>query len=193
MSNLCTIPGYMRTIAHWISANLMGLHFGECSEVQADVDDSSPESDSSAKRDSDIADLSADSSMDDIDQLGELGELLYPDSPDDPTLPDFLLPTSQVLSLPVSSFQPTSPSTPPPDDADESMPTRAWTGDDREDLHKLGNMVSSFLEVPQFAGETNSKVFGTHVIVPLMDASGPRPGSIKVLKQLMEGIMIRHR
>ena len=84
----------------------MGLHFGEGSEVQADPD-SSMESESSVKRDPDLADPSADTS---IDGLEELGELLYPDSPMDTTLPDFLPSTPQTEHEPTPSSQPTLPS-----------------------------------------------------------------------------------
>ena len=69
--------------------------------------------------------------------------------------------------------------------------TRVWTKEDREDLNKLGTMISMFLEVPQFA--SGAKVFSSLVIAPLMDTAGPRPGAVQVLTQVMESTMIRHR
>ena len=68
---------------------------------------------------------------------------------------------------------------------------RVWTKHDREDLGKLGKMISHFIAVPQFMA--NPKLVATHVIEPLLDPAGPRPGSIQVLNQVMEAIMIRHR
>ena len=70
-------------------------------------------------------------------------------------------------------------------------PSRRWTKTDRMDLTKLGNMISSFLEEPRFAAD--AKLFQTHVITPLLDQSGPRFGSVQVVKQVMQSVMIRHR
>ncbi|KAI0705927.1 SNF2 family N-terminal domain-containing protein [Cytidiella melzeri] len=68
---------------------------------------------------------------------------------------------------------------------------RQWSRTSREDLTKLGNMLSHFLQVPQFAA--NSSLFASHVIAPLMDPSGPLAGSVRVLRQVMESVMVRHR
>lgn len=68
---------------------------------------------------------------------------------------------------------------------------RVWTKYDREDLAKLDNMITHFIAVPHFIA--NPKLLSTHLRDPLMDKNGPRPGSIQVLTQLMEMIMIRHR
>lgn len=68
---------------------------------------------------------------------------------------------------------------------------RIWTKDDRTDLKKLGNMISQFIAVPQF--NADSKLITTHVVDPLLDPSGPSPGAIQVLNQVMEMVMIRHR
>ncbi|KAG6864745.1 hypothetical protein C0991_007420 [Blastosporella zonata] len=70
-------------------------------------------------------------------------------------------------------------------------PPRVWTKHDREDLGKLGKMISHFIAVPQFTA--SPKLVTTHVIEPLLDPQGPRPGAIQVLNQVMEMIMIRHR
>ncbi|KAG5644225.1 hypothetical protein DXG03_008820 [Asterophora parasitica] len=73
----------------------------------------------------------------------------------------------------------------------DSQSSRVWTKYDREDLGKLGKMISHFLAVPQFIA--SPKLVSTHVIQPLIDPGGPRPGAIQVLNQVMEMIMIRHR
>ncbi|GBE90165.1 hypothetical protein SCP_1900140 [Sparassis crispa] len=79
-------------------------------------------------------------------------------------------------------------------DTDESdVLARKWTKDDREDLNKLANMVIHFLGVPMFSQAAGTRPFNTHVIQPLMESSGPRPGAICVLTQVMSMIMIRHR
>lgn len=72
-----------------------------------------------------------------------------------------------------------------------SLSRRRWTKTDRMDLTRLGSMISSFLEEPRFAAD--SKLFQTHVIAPLMDSSGPRFGSVQVVMQVMQSVMIRHR
>jgi len=68
---------------------------------------------------------------------------------------------------------------------------RLWTKYDREDLHKLGNMIGHFIAVPQFSAD--QKLITTHVVDPLLDRNGPRFGATKVLSQVMEMVMIRHR
>lgn len=69
--------------------------------------------------------------------------------------------------------------------------TRIWNKYDRDDLNKLSNMISHFISVPQF--KADPKLITTHVIEPLLDPQGPRPGAIQVLDQLMQMVMIRHR
>ncbi|KAG6849539.1 hypothetical protein H0H93_007627 [Arthromyces matolae] len=73
---------------------------------------------------------------------------------------------------------------------DNALP-RIWTKHDREDLGKLGKMVSHFIAVPQFSA--SPRLMTTHVIDPLLDSNGPQPGAIQVLNQIMQSIMIRHR
>ncbi|KAH9484424.1 putative ATP-dependent helicase C23E6.02 [Psilocybe cubensis] len=69
--------------------------------------------------------------------------------------------------------------------------SRVWNRYDREDLNKLSNMITYFIAVPQF--NADKKLIPTHVIEPLLDPHGPRPGAIQVLNQVMEMVMIRHR
>lgn len=75
-----------------------------------------------------------------------------------------------------------------------SVPMRArrWTSKlDGEDLRKLGNMMCNFLGVPQYVADP--RAFSTLVKAPLLEPSGPAPGAIKVLEQVMSGYMFRHR
>jgi len=89
-----------------------------------------------------------------------------------------------VTSPPSSSDTSRSPSA-------EMPALRVWNKHDREDLRKLGNMVTHFISLPQFGAD--SKLMNTHVTEPLLDPRGPRPGAISVLNQVMEMVMIRHR
>ncbi|KAI0819002.1 SNF2 family N-terminal domain-containing protein [Irpex lacteus] len=79
-----------------------------------------------------------------------------------------------------------------PDESTEPSEKRQrWTKQDRHDLKKLGNMLVYFLEGPRFASEPS--LFTSHVIDPLMYRTGALPGSVRVLRQVMESVMIRHR
>ena len=159
----------------------MGLHFGQGTGVKGS---SAPEDlvdDSEQSNNMDVDYASGDVSSHSSDSIYELGDLQYPEESR-----NSLLENTPNLSSPLNSGKYwTDPPPSPP------IGARPWTRYDREDLHKLGNMLSSFLEIPRFASD--SKVFTNSVIAPLMDPSGPRPGSIEVLKQIMEGTMIRHR
>ena len=71
-----------------------------------------------------------------------------------------------------------------------SMPC-TWSRIDREDLRKLGSMLSDFLGVLPFAAEPDS--FSRLVVNGLMGEHGPLPGSTRVLEQVMSANMVRHR
>lgn len=85
------------------------------------------------------------------------------------------------------SSQTTAAGTPPP----TTPIKRIWNKYDREDLNKLGNMITHFIAVPQFSAD--SSLIATHVTEALLDPSGPRRGAIEVLNQVMHSVMIRHR
>lgn len=68
---------------------------------------------------------------------------------------------------------------------------RRWTRYDGEDLRKFSNMISYFLGVPQYAADP--RTFYNIVKAPLLEPSGPAPGSIQVLEQVMQSYMYRHR
>ncbi|KAG2131300.1 uncharacterized protein EDB93DRAFT_1178490 [Suillus bovinus] len=76
-------------------------------------------------------------------------------------------------------------------DGDAENTVRVWGTYDYVNLRKLGAMISDFLAVPQF--HSDLKLFGSHVSAPLCDRRGPRVGAVKVLSQVMEMVMVRHR
>lgn len=76
-------------------------------------------------------------------------------------------------------------------DGDSEKAVRIWGAFDRANLRKLGTMISDFLAVPQF--HFDPKLFATEVSLRLCDRRGPRVGAIKVLIQIMEMVMVRHR
>ena len=73
----------------------------------------------------------------------------------------------------------------------EMLPSRIWTKYDREDLRRLGTMMITFLQIPRFTAEI--RLFSSHVVQSLFNTSGPQPGAIQVLTQVMNSIMIRHQ
>ena len=73
----------------------------------------------------------------------------------------------------------------------EVLVPRTWTRYDREDLRRLGTMMITFLQIPRFAADP--RLFGNLVVPPLFGPSGPQPGAIQVLTQVMNNIMIRHQ
>jgi hypothetical protein len=79
------------------------------------------------------------------------------------------------------------------DEEDEDRPVvaRQWNDYDREDLRKLASMMIHFLGVPSFTAQP--KLFDTQVMAPLLDVSGPLPGAIQILVQVMNMQMVRHR
>jgi hypothetical protein len=68
---------------------------------------------------------------------------------------------------------------------------RRWTAADVEDLRKLGGMLGRILQVPIFSD--HSKAFENLVRAPLRTPGGPQPGSIRILEQVMQMAMVRHR
>ena len=72
-----------------------------------------------------------------------------------------------------------------------SKKPRIWNKYDREDLNKFGNMIAHFIALPQFIAD--SKLMSNSVVEPLLASTGPQPGAVQVLNQLMETVMIRHR
>jgi hypothetical protein len=98
-----------------------------------------------------------------------------------------------VIAPPSPSASDTNPSIPSSnvDDAESHTEmARRWTTNDREDLRKLGIMMTHFLKVPHFSA--NPKLLN-QIVSPLLDAQGPRPGAIQILNQVMSMIMIRHQ
>lgn len=77
-----------------------------------------------------------------------------------------------------------------PSDGKDDLP-RVWTRVDRDDLTKLGEMITKFIGVPQFVSEPH--VFLKMVAAPLLDKRGPRFGATQVVSQVMSQVMFRHQ
>ncbi|PSS35604.1 hypothetical protein PHLCEN_2v1427 [Hermanssonia centrifuga] len=201
-TNLMTFIKSMSIERKWIvtgtpTTNLMGLRFGEGTELQYPEEEKLIDEERSAlqvfeQQPPSMRSLEPESPSEDVkpqlDPLDIFGGLQYPE--DDvieevqehaPVSTDF-----SSLSQRTSNFE-------AHDNGDSPQPqrTRVWTRADRDDLHRLDKMISSFLEIPQFSSDP--KLFSLNVTAPLMDASGPRMGSIQVLAQVMESVMVRHR
>ena len=116
----------------------------------------------------------------------EDGEAMDIDIDDDEYLTNHAYDTPRKISSsdPSESSRSRSGSLPP------SM-TRIWNKYDREDLHKLGNMITHFVAVPHFSADV--KLMYNKVTAPLLDSNGPRSGAIQVLTQVMQMVMVRHR
>jgi len=106
-------------------------------------------------------------------------ELQYPE---DQSEEEDLLPAWEDLN-------PGTPSSDRPNS--EGLAPRTWTRYDREDLRRLGTMMITFLQIPMFAAENG--LFSNLVVRSLFGSSGPQPGAIQVLTQVMNSIMIRHQ
>lgn len=66
-----------------------------------------------------------------------------------------------------------------------------WSRVDQPNLDKLAQIIA-FIAGPQSL-YSESVYVKTHLIQPLLQGTGPTPGSIQVLVQVMGRFMIRHR
>ncbi|GJJ12357.1 hypothetical protein Clacol_006598 [Clathrus columnatus] len=74
--------------------------------------------------------------------------------------------------------------------SDTTDVSRCWTKEERSDLKIFGEMLSRFFA---FAPYLDFEEFSKKVVDPLTQESGPRFGSISVLRNIMTLIMFRHR
>ncbi|THV03958.1 hypothetical protein K435DRAFT_714928 [Dendrothele bispora CBS 962.96] len=72
---------------------------------------------------------------------------------------------------------------------DSGVP-RIWNHLDHLDMVKLINMIAHFVGM-RFL--TDSQLVKSHLMDALFDGKGPRPGAIRMLVQLMQAVMIRHK
>lgn len=134
----------------------------------------------------------------------EIGRLRYPSEEASISAQEDehgILPLSQSIDDLVDS-QDLAESTPPPPPVtapalpisnDDSPTARIWTPNDRENLRRLGKMITSFLKVEEFSNPEGTRLFNELVVSPLFGESGPQLQAVQVLKQVMGSVMIRHR
>lgn len=78
--------------------------------------------------------------------------------------------------------------------SDDGTPlARIWTPNDRENLRRLGKMITSFLKVEEFSNSEGTRLFNESVVGSLFGETGPQLRAVQVLKQVMGSVMIRHR
>ncbi|KIJ44302.1 hypothetical protein M422DRAFT_30450 [Sphaerobolus stellatus SS14] len=124
-------------------------------------------------------------------------------------------PTRNLMGLALGQTQALTPDGTAPDDMFESLPpplsqepkeaddelaypadiifANRWPESDREDLRRLGLMLSQFLKVPQFSAIESKQLFSELVVSPLLKSGGPRFASVRILTQVMSTVMFRHR
>lgn len=123
----------------------------------------------------------------------EDGEAMDIDIDDDENLTNHAYDTPRKILM-SSSWDPSESSQSPSLRSGSLPPSslcRIWNKYDREDLHKLGNMITHFVAVPHFSADV--KLMYNKVTAPLLDSNGPRPGAIQVLTRVMQMVMVRHR
>ena len=67
---------------------------------------------------------------------------------------------------------------------------RSWPRNDLEDVTRIGIMVGGFLAAEPFKSDA---AFQELVTAPLRHRHGPRFGSVRRLKYLMDAMMVKHR
>lgn len=135
---------------------------------------------------------------DDADEEADLGGLMYPedDGPQETNSEEELAQPdsprqSAILDLGVSEDSTAAITS---DVAETGLPSaRIWTPRDRENLRRLGKMISSFLKVEEFSNLEGTRMFNELVVSPLFGENGPQLRAVQVLKQVMGSVMIRHR
>jgi hypothetical protein len=118
-----------------------------------------------------------------------LGQSEYPESIEESPSPDDKV--AEEILWTSANEQPTSETELSYPCDDSSNKPRLWTRVDRDDLAKLGEMISKFIGVPQFAYEAT--LYRKMVAAPLLDRHGPSFGAIQVVSQVMSQVMFRHR
>lgn len=166
------------------TTDLLGLSFGSQSEAM-EVDEENGGAEAGEEDD-------------------EIGGLRYPSEEASISAQEgehSILPLSQLIDD-IADSQGLAESTPPPPSetaptlpiSNDGSPTaRIWTPNDRENLRRLGKMITSFLKVEEFSNPEGTRLFNESVVSPLFGESGPQLKAVQVLKQVMGSVMIRHR